>query len=118
MDNLDKVKFYQMSLELWDEFWNDSESMMNYIRGREIVKQLTRSVGSISANIEEGYGRGKKKYPHFLKIARGSARETRGWYIKSKFLLKKEVIDLRVAKLNSISAMITKSIETLENKLK
>ena len=72
MDNLDKVVFYQMSLELWDEFWKDAEIIMTDTRGRELVKQMTRSVGSISANIEEGYGRGnKREYPHFLKIARG-----------------------------------------------
>jgi four helix bundle protein len=31
---------------------------MKDIRGRAIAEQLIRSVGSICANIEEGYGRG------------------------------------------------------------
>jgi len=116
-DRLDEVKFYQLSLELWDECWVDSEIMIQDIRGREIVKQLTRSVGSVSANIEEGYGRGfGKEYPHFLRISRGSARESKGWYKKSKFLLQKETIENRIQKLDSIIAMLTKSIQTLENK--
>jgi four helix bundle protein len=43
--------------------------MKNDFRGKEICRQLIRSVGSISANIEEGYGRGSnKEYPNFLKI--------------------------------------------------
>ncbi len=118
-DRLDEVKFYQMSLELWDEFWNDSEVMINDIRGRELVKQLTRSVGSISANIEEGYGRGYgKEYPQYLRTSRGSARESKGWYIKSKRLLSKEIIEVRIEKLDSIIAMINKSILTLEEKKK
>ena len=60
---------HPMSLELWEIFWIDSESMINDIRGREMVKQMTRSVYSISANIEEGYGRGfGKEYPQFLNL--------------------------------------------------
>lgn len=119
MDKLDNVKFYQMSLQLWNECWKDTDLMMRDLRGREMVKQLIRSVGSISANIEEGYGRGnQREYPHFLKIPRGSARESRGWYIKSKFLLDEKLIEKRSQILNEISAMLTKSIETLENKLK
>jgi four helix bundle protein len=57
-DRLDEIKFYQLAKELWDEHWKDCEILMRDIRGKEIVKQLTRCVGSISANIEEGYGRG------------------------------------------------------------
>jgi len=116
-DRLDEVIFYQMSLELWDEFWNDSEILLKDIRGKEITKQLVRSVGSISANIEEGYGRGYgKEYPQYLRTSRGSARESKGWYIKSKFLLSKKIIDERIEKLDSIIAMINKSIQTLELK--
>jgi len=116
-DNLENVRFYQLSLELWDEFWNDSEILLQDVRGKEIAKQLTRSIGSISANIEEGYGRGfGKKYPHFLRISRGSARESKGWYIKSKFLLPKIEIENRTKKLYSIIAMLVKSIKTLEEK--
>jgi four helix bundle protein len=80
-DGLEKLRFYKMSLEIWDNCWNDSEIFMKDIRGIEIARHLTRSVCSISANIEEGYGRGfGKEYPQFLRIARGSARESKGWY--------------------------------------
>src|ERR1043165_8910069 len=116
-DALDENGFYKLSLELWDEFWKDSEILLRDVRGKEIVKQLTRSVGSISANIEEGYGRGfGKEYPQFLRIARGSARETKGWYKKSNRLLTVEVIANRIAKLDLIIAMLVKSIQTLEEK--
>jgi len=80
---------------------------------------LIRSVGSISANIEEGYGRGfGKEYPQFLRISRGSARESKGWYRKSDFLLNEKTIIERAKKLDSIIAMLTKSIQTLEDKKK
>jgi four helix bundle protein len=89
------------------------------IRGKEIVKQLTRSMGSISANIEEGYGRGfGKEYPMFLRYSRGSARESKGWYMRSSHLRSEEIIKQRIEKLDSIIAMETASIKTLEDKNK
>lgn len=68
-DALDKVIFYQKSLQLWELFWKDSEVLMADVRGMELAKQLTRSVDSVSANIEEGYGRGfGKEYPQFFAL--------------------------------------------------
>ena len=118
-DALIDLRFYQSALELFDQCWNDTEILKNDFRGKEIARQLIRSCGSISANIEEGYGRGfGKEYPHFLRIARGSARESKGWYTKSKFLLNEDIIIDRTSKLDIIIAMITKTIDTLENKQK
>ena len=117
MNRLEEIRYYMLSIQLWDECWGDTEKMLSDIRGKEISRQLIRSVGSISANIEEGYGRGfGKEYSHFLKISRGSARESRGWYSKSKFLLSEETINSRINVIDSIIGMITSSIQTLERK--
>jgi four helix bundle protein len=116
-DRLDEIEFYRLSLLLWEEYWKDSESLVNDLRGKEIAKQMIRCIGSISANIEEGYGRGfGKEYPQFLRIARGSARESKGWYKKCSPLLNSEIIIKRIEMLDSIIAMLTKSIQTLEEK--
>lgn len=78
-DRLDEIGFYTLALELWNDTWNDTEILMLDFRGKEISRQLIRAVGSISANIEDGYGRGfGKEYPHYLRISRGSARESKG----------------------------------------
>jgi four helix bundle protein len=119
MDALDKVIFYQKSLSLWELFWEDSVSLLEDIRGKELAKQLTRSVDSISANIEEGYGRGfGKEYPQFLRISRGSARESKGRYRRCSKLLPAKTIEERISLLDEIIAMETKTIATLENKNK
>jgi four helix bundle protein len=118
-DKLDEIGFYKLTLELWNETWNDTEVLMLDFRGKEISRQLIRAVGSISAIIEEGYGRGfGKEYPQYLRISRGSARESKGWFLKSNHLLKSDQIFKRVEKLDSIIAMLTKSIQTLESKPK
>lgn len=117
-DNLDNLRLYQLAKQLWNEFWEDSEILLKDIRGKEIARQMTKSIGSISANIEEGYGRGThKEYSYFLKVSRGSARESKGWYLRSDKLLCKTIVDKRVATLDQIIAMQTKSIQTLEAKL-
>jgi four helix bundle protein len=118
-DALDKVIFYQKSIQLWNLFWSDSEVLAQDFRGKELARQLVRSIDSISANIEEGYGRGfGKEYPQFLRISRGSARESKGRYKRCSNLLAEKVIEQRVMLLNEIIAMETKTIETLENKTK
>ncbi len=116
-DNLENFAIYKMSLQIWDDFWKDSEIMMRDVRGREMVRQMTRSVYSISANIEEGYGRGfGKEYPQFLRYARGSARETKGGYIKAKFLLSETTINDRVELLNKILSGLNNTLATLKEK--
>jgi four helix bundle protein len=108
-----------MALEIYELCWNDTEILKKDFRGKEIAKQIIRSCGSISANIEEGYGRGfGKEYPHFLRISRGSARETKGWYQRSKFLLTEEIISNRISIIDEIIAMTTSTITTLENRKK
>lgn len=117
-DSLDKVIFYQKSQELWNMFWADSEVLLQDVRGKELARQLTRSVDSISANIEEGYGRGfGKEYPQFLRISRGSARETKGRYIRCEKILGSKIVEERTKLLDEIIAMETKTIQTLENKV-
>ena len=116
-DSLDDLHFYRWSLELWDLFWKeDSEILMKDVRGKEVCKQMTRSVYSISANIEEGSGRGfGKEYPQFLRISRGSAKESRGGYYKARFLLGEEKVKLRMELCSKIIGAETKTINKLTN---
>lgn len=116
---LEDFTAYTKSNIIWDLSWNDTMVLQKDFRGKEIAKQMIRSVGSISANIEEGYGRGSnKEYPQFLKIARGSATESKGWYKKSKYLLEEKTIIDRIKLLDEIIAILTKTILTLEKKVK
>ena len=116
-DPLASFGIYQLACQLFDDFWDDSEILGKDYRGRELVKQQTRSLDSVCANIEEGYGRGyNKELPQHLKIARGEARESRGRYARCKRLLPPAIVEKRTATLNQIIGGLTKTIQTLEGK--
>lgn len=106
-DPLWTFQVYPLALFLSDLAWEDSGKMLKDIRGKKIGSQLISSAGSISANIEEGYGRGfGKDYARFLKIALGSARECRGWYYRGRRFLTPKVIQHRFQLLDEIIALL------------
>ena len=64
--------------------------------GRLISQQIA-SADSICANIEEGYGRlSRQEYIRFLDFSRGSARETRGRYLRMHHWLNAQTIQERI----------------------
>lgn len=120
MENFDRLEsfgIYKLARRLFDEFWDDSEVLAKDFRGRELAKQQVRSLDSVCANIEEGYGRGfGRELPQHLKIAHGEARESLGRYERCRHLLPAEVIEPRTATLNHIIGGLTKTINTIENR--
>jgi four helix bundle protein len=118
IDRLETFGIYKLACSLYDEFWSDSEIWGKDYRGRELVKQQIRSLDSICANIEEGYGRGfGKELPYHLRIARGEARESKGRYIRFRYLLPEDLLSKRIITLDQIIGGLTKSINTIEKKI-
>ena len=73
--------------------------------------QLYRSVGSISANIVEGYSRiSNKEKARFYEISLGSAREAKDWYFKSRHILGDELFKNRAEIITSIIRLLSTMI--------
>jgi four helix bundle protein len=116
-DRLENFGIYRLARQLFDDFWVDSEILGKDYRGRELVKQQVRSLDSVCANMEEGYGRGfSKELPQSLKVSRGEARESRGRYERCRHLLSAETIAQRIAALDHIIGGLTKTLQSIEQK--
>jgi four helix bundle protein len=104
-DSLWSFETYRKALFLSDLAWLDCEKLSGDTLGKGIAWQLIDSAGSIAANIEEGYGRGfGKDYARFLRIALGSARESRGWYYRGRRAFNPDVLEHRMRLLDEIIA--------------
>ena len=104
--------YYRYALFLYDLAWQDCEILKKDYRGREIVGQLVRSVGSIAANMEEAYGRGvgTADYVRILRISLGEGRETQGWYVRARHLLPSDLMDKPIDLIQQIIALLVTTI--------
>ena len=91
-DTLWKMKAYRLALYLSELCWQDASVLFKDKRTISLADQLYRAVGSISANLAEGYSRSTgKDRALFYQYALGSARESRDWYFKGRFILGDEI---------------------------
>lgn len=87
-DMLWKMQVYRLALFAADTGWGDITKLAQDRRTVALSDQLCRSLGSISANIAEGYSWGSSKdRARFYEYALGSARESRDWYYKARHVL-------------------------------
>jgi four helix bundle protein len=106
-DALWKMSVYRYALFIGDLGWFDVTKLQQDRRMYSLSDQLYRSLGSISANIAEGYSRGSnKERAHFYEYALGSARESRDWYHKSSPVLGDEVAGHRINLLVQIIRLL------------
>ena len=98
---------YRKALFAYELVWRDCDVLNDNVKGKAIAQQLIRSAGSISANLEEGHGRGfGKQRDWFFRVALGSARESKGWYWRAHDLLRDEVLEHRLALLDEVIALL------------
>lgn len=106
-DSLWKAAAYRLALFAADIGWSDVTALAADHRTRSLGDQLYRSLGSVSANIAEGYSRGTgRDRAHFYEYALGSARESRDWYYKSRHILSPTVVDHRLGLLTQIIRLL------------
>lgn len=100
------VQVYRASLYLSDLCWLDIKPLKDE-KLFSLSNQLYRSVGSISANITEGYSRSShKEQARFYEIALGSTREGKDWYFKSRHVLGNNVTIHRIKLLTKITKLL------------
>lgn len=110
-DSLWRMEAYRLALFAADIGWSDVSKLMQDLRTRALADQLYRALGSISANLAEGYSRGTgRDRARFYEYALGSARESRDWYFKGGRVLTSDVVEHRLALLTSIIRLLLRMI--------
>ena len=110
-DVLWRVTAYRLATFLSDLAWRDVTKLMKDRRTVGLSDQLYRATGSIGSNISEGYSRSTgKDRARFYEYALGSARESRDWYFKGRFVLSEKVMLHRLALLEEIIKLLIKMV--------
>ena len=106
-DVLWRVQAYRLALYAAECAWEDVTTLAGEKRTRAVADQLFRALGSISANIAEGYSRGfGRERAHFYEYALGSAREARDWYYKVRRVLGEGLVEERIGLLTQIIRLL------------
>ncbi len=110
-DPIWKLDVYRLALFADDSGWEDILRLSQDKLMFSVADQLHRSLGSICANLTEGYSRSKGlDRARFFEISLGSARESRDWYYKSRHVLPEEVVKHRMELMTRIISMLVPMI--------
>ena len=102
-----KLRAYRLALFVGDLAWSDVTKLAADGRTLALSDQLYRAIGSIGANIAEGYSRSSgKDRARFLEYSLGSAREARDWYYKGRHVLGETVTAHRVNLITQITRLL------------
>jgi four helix bundle protein len=110
-DSLWKMEAYRLALFASDLGWHDTTKLLSDKRTWDLSSQLYRSLGSIGANLAEGYSRGTgRDRARFYEYALGSARESRDWYYKGRNILGEKVVQHRLGLMTEIIRLLLKTV--------
>ena len=102
---------YRLALFVADRAWIDLGRMADDARTRGMVDQLSRALGSISANYVEAYSRsGAADRCRFYEYSLSSARESRDWYFKARRVIGEERTREALELLTRIAQLLTVTV--------
>jgi four helix bundle protein len=106
-DSLWKMEAYRLALFAADFAWRDVTKLMGDKRTLDLASQLYEAMGSIGANLSEGYSRASAKdRARFYEYSLGSARESRTWYFDGRHILGESVAQHRMEYLTQIIRLL------------
>jgi four helix bundle protein len=106
-DPLWRMRAYRLAVFLAEYGWMDARLLAREELTREMEVQLYRAIGSIRANLAEGYGRSAgRERGRYFEHALGSARESREWYVHTRHVLGEPVVTQRTSVLDEIARLL------------
>jgi four helix bundle protein len=101
------MRVAQLAEGLIPDAWIDAEKLRHHPTTANLAAQLYDAIGSIGANIAEGYSRSSgKDRVRFFEYALGSTRECRMWYLAASPVIGPECTANRLDRLEEIRRML------------
>lgn len=112
-----RVTAYRLALYAVEIGWDDARILDRAYLTRPAGSQLYRALGSIVANIAEGYSRSSgTDRARILDYGLGSTRESVGWYFVGRPVLGQEIFDKRNETLSQIRRLLLTTIPAVRNR--
>jgi four helix bundle protein len=112
-DPLWRMTAYRMALFSAVDAWSDVSTLARHRATEHVAGQLYRALGSIAANLAEGYSRSSgADRARMFEYALGSARESVVWYRSATPILGRETVAARDALLQQIIRLLLAAIPT------
>ena len=106
-DPITRMRVYQLAFKVRPACAEDAEIIRRNPITENIAGQLYTAVGSIAANLVEGYSRSSgKDRARIFEYALGSARESIEWYHASRHVMPPELFEDRLPVLDEIVRML------------
>ena len=106
-DPIWRMASYRLACYLLAQSWPDALLLSQHPATRRIAGQLYEAVGSIAANIADGFGRrSPRDRMRFYEYALCSSRESLVWYNAGQPLLGEGLVATRVATLHRVIPLL------------
>ncbi len=106
-DRIWRMKTYRLACYLSEVVWQDADVLGRDARTQEIAGQLLSAIGSIRANLAEGYSRAAgRDRARLFEYALGSGRESREWYRHVSVVLGPQTVSNRCVVLDEITRLL------------
>ena len=110
-DPLSRMAAVRLAREVVEASWDDAAKLAQNEVTHKIAGQLYASLGSILANLGEGYSRSSgRDRAKIFEYALGSVRESMMWYRTSVRILGRDIVDQRLDKLEQIRRLLLATI--------
>jgi four helix bundle protein len=110
-DPLWRMQSYRLSLYAFELGWKDVQALDRTRVTRHIAPQLYEALGSIGANVAEGYSRNSGlDRARFFEYGLGSTRESVVWYRGARPVLGPALVEDRIETLTRIRQLLLVTI--------
>jgi len=117
-DPITRMRAYRLARDLLADAWADADLLRRHRVTERISAQLYTAIGSIAANLGEGYSRSSgRDRVRLYEYALGSTRESTVWYGAAAPVLGVELISDRLNKLDEIRRLLLAIIPRERNRL-